>query len=700
MKNLIHVFLLSGILLLSGGSWNEISAQCTPGIGAVNVYGAQTWTAGSVPPLALTYGVIVNPGATLTIMSTTLPFQPGACIHVKEGGQLKLFYANLKSASSTALWKGIKVDGNTNLTGPVPTAVLASQSTIQQAVIGVDMQSSTVARAQKIVALKTDFMNNVLGVRLVNPAGPIRNNESRFEHCGFVTDLDASDMHIEAQFVNTVRVESSSFLEVGAAVNGIYAFSAYRCSGLRVTGTVNDPSSFRTRGGVRWHTVSKSSITHSLCVQNKFYAFDLNHCEDIQIHYNEIVDPQGYGVKLDHSHGYTVTNNRFEGNISDGSTGLIIAHTGNTAEMVSKNDFQHWVRGIHALAENPRLKFSCNTFSNNNYHIYAQQTVLGIAAMDPDQYGTNTLGLVDLFNKFNNAFLYDIYVTTPGGSIVYDYAVASGVSGAAPPTTVYGIGLPPAVMVGYCPTPDIPDLGTGGGGGATTMIDGLDDLNEDTRTYEEYVLSRANGAHPTDQFRQVDLAMYEGNWNKAADILRAIPSKCTLEEMDKELYENHMEVYGIAIRNAQKNGGFISLNNDEIAQMKVLHEQELQWSKSLSERDQQEWTPSQTFGGSFISEMKMSYDGALNSEELAQKQETDQFSLFPNPADDRLIISLNGSYDGPAQVVVMNLEGQVVFQDSFEGHRTQIDISEFPAGYYLCKVTQNGHQQTEKLIIR
>ena len=66
---------------------------------------------------------------------------------------------------------------------------------------------------------------------------------------------------------------------------------------------------------------------------------------------------------------------------------------------------------------------------------------------------------------------------------------------------------------------------------------------------------------------------------------------------------------------------------------------------------------------------------------------SNEFSIYPNPAQDVLIIELNVA--GNKTVEITNLNGQVVEKLNFSETKNQVSISALPAGVYFVKI-QNG----------
>ncbi|MCQ2280255.1 MAG: T9SS type A sorting domain-containing protein [Bacteroidales bacterium] len=74
------------------------------------------------------------------------------------------------------------------------------------------------------------------------------------------------------------------------------------------------------------------------------------------------------------------------------------------------------------------------------------------------------------------------------------------------------------------------------------------------------------------------------------------------------------------------------------------------------------------------------------------------FSVAPNPTSEMLNIqsTMNGNYS----VSMFDTNGKLVWEgNDFQGN-TQIDVSDFDAGIYFVRITNNGLTRTQKVIIR
>ena len=86
---------------------------------------------------------------------------------------------------------------------------------------------------------------------------------------------------------------------------------------------------------------------------------------------------------------------------------------------------------------------------------------------------------------------------------------------------------------------------------------------------------------------------------------------------------------------------------------------------------------------------------ALAATDVKDVKANDQFSIYPNPANDHITIVANNQ---PTRVVIINMSGQEVMSVS---NSTSIDTSSLPAGNYLVRIMDNNgkvetHQMTKK----
>lgn len=74
----------------------------------------------------------------------------------------------------------------------------------------------------------------------------------------------------------------------------------------------------------------------------------------------------------------------------------------------------------------------------------------------------------------------------------------------------------------------------------------------------------------------------------------------------------------------------------------------------------------------------------------------ENISIYPNPAKDN--INVGGVPDYPSTVFITDITGKLLTTTIIEEHNTQIDISNFPKGVYILKISGNNTNITRRFI--
>lgn len=91
-------------------------------------------------------------------------------------------------------------------------------------------------------------------------------------------------------------------------------------------------------------------------------------------------------------------------------------------------------------------------------------------------------------------------------------------------------------------------------------------------------------------------------------------------------------------------------------------------------------------------------EGEESAERSSDLNESDQFSFYPNPADNRIMIS--GVQEG-SKIVLINIKGQTVLERPVRGSRAQLDLSQLNSGIYLIRLQKpDGSNLHQKLVIK
>lgn len=98
-------------------------------------------------------------------------------------------------------------------------------------------------------------------------------------------------------------------------------------------------------------------------------------------------------------------------------------------------------------------------------------------------------------------------------------------------------------------------------------------------------------------------------------------------------------------------------------------------------------------------------DIVIGIDEPSVEDNTLAVSISPNPAQNRAVIKVDLQNNSNIQVKLSSLTGQLVREISRSGlstglHNIGIDVSDLPAGTYICSIQAEGKIATEKLIVR
>ncbi len=107
----------------------------------------------------------------------------------------------------------------------------------------------------------------------------------------------------------------------------------------------------------------------------------------------------------------------------------------------------------------------------------------------------------------------------------------------------------------------------------------------------------------------------------------------------------------------------------------------------------------------FIDDINI-YQGDENNDPLSVGENTliNNFSVFPNPANNEANIKFSVENNQSAKVELVNMVGQSVKSTIVNAQTGQnlvvMPINELQAGIYMVQVTVNGSQQVQRLVIQ
>jgi hypothetical protein len=75
------------------------------------------------------------------------------------------------------------------------------------------------------------------------------------------------------------------------------------------------------------------------------------------------------------------------------------------------------------------------------------------------------------------------------------------------------------------------------------------------------------------------------------------------------------------------------------------------------------------------------------------------FSIYPNPANDEFVISINSLRNAFTEVVVYDVNGKLVFEERLSNSKFRIDTQKWNSGIYFVRVISN-HQSLSKRVVK
>lgn len=88
----------------------------------------------------------------------------------------------------------------------------------------------------------------------------------------------------------------------------------------------------------------------------------------------------------------------------------------------------------------------------------------------------------------------------------------------------------------------------------------------------------------------------------------------------------------------------------------------------------------------------------LKNEPISDKGSL-KLSIYPNPAQEQVNILIENSSDH-ADIAILNINGQVIYKESFNGSNYNINTASFSKGIYIIQVTTSNQIMTNKLVIK
>lgn len=365
------------------------------------ITGTETWD----EDYNITGGIIVNPGASLTLTANcTLYMYPGTEITIKETGSLTVDGATITSGCND-FWKGIEVWGNPASSNQLYQGWLTVKNgaLIENADLAIrnhhfngelippDSHQGGITKA-----FDATFTNNKKTMDFRNYS---YNSYNYIKDCEFIYDADylgstAPGYFIETRYMTGISVYSCDFYNNTAENyygNGIYSYKStvyikgkcisqtQPCSEWENNTFNNLVYGIYAMDNAAGKYVDIRNSTFNQC-QKGIYISGIDGARITSNYFNEPIsydpDIQKYGLYLNNSTAYHVEDNDFFGPSPSqkGAIGVYVNNSGTSWNQVYNNRFENLklatvAYGVNRLAEETGLCIKCNDYQYNSKDI-------------------------------------------------------------------------------------------------------------------------------------------------------------------------------------------------------------------------------------------------------------------------------------------------------------------------------------------
>ncbi len=100
-----------------------------------------------------------------------------------------------------------------------------------------------------------------------------------------------------------------------------------------------------------------------------------------------------------------------------------------------------------------------------------------------------------------------------------------------------------------------------------------------------------------------------------------------------------------------------------------------------------------------VMQVSMMTRGDNDSTYYLDRMHSIQLKVYPNPTQGKVCIEMQGVEEGmDSRILVFDSQGRKVYENERQGDRLELDLSEYPAGYYMVELSANGERTTWKII--
>ena len=409
--------------------------------------------------------VIVDSGSTLTV-KCTMTFVPQARIIVRPGGKLIVDGGTLTSACTGEMWKGIFVEGHSNLhqnAANQGTVELRNGALIENALCGIRTgapdDANNTSTGGIITAQNSTFHNCVRAVDMrpytdYTATGLLKPNVSSFTRCTFSLDDDNILENCGAHFTEHARLwgvtgvgftgctfhntSSDDLRGYGIRAEDAGFRVETHCSRDIVNSDCSCPAAYATHSAFDGFStaigVSTTGSPFAVTVDEASFSNNKtgvsvsgnNHATVTRCQFNLSLYPGlpycAIGLELSACTGFLVEGNAFSRSTSSFPTyGIKAVGTGTSNNSLYRNTFSGLTYGIHSSGYNgggfSGLRFSCNTFTQNTHDIYVADgqvaLIQGNSASGADNSFSSS-GATGNFEVMNPKSHLDYYYSTGG----------------------------------------------------------------------------------------------------------------------------------------------------------------------------------------------------------------------------------------------------------------------------------------------
>ena len=94
-------------------------------------------------------------------------------------------------------------------------------------------------------------------------------------------------------------------------------------------------------------------------------------------------------------------------------------------------------------------------------------------------------------------------------------------------------------------------------------------------------------------------------------------------------------------------------------------------------------------------------DGTFGYSETINVVFREEFTIFPNPAENELTVEIPGTIYEGSELVITDIMGRVIYRERVEANSSSIDLSEFDSGNYFIRLERDGNvREVQRLTIK